>query len=113
MLIYVQARSCYEAIRNAELPQNILPLRRDLFVKAAEYAQIRALWQLSSREQRDSMDQHRTIAHNAFIDACNILSRNMATAGEDNSWRAELGDDRKTIGNFACFIHCFLGIEGR
>jgi len=113
MLTYDQARFCYESIRNAELPQNILPLRRDVFVKAVEYAQIRVLWQLSSREQRDAMDQRRTIAHNAFIDACNILSRNMVAAGGDNSWRAELGDDRKTIGDFACYVHCFLGIEGR
>lgn len=63
---------------------------------------------LSSREQRIEMDQRRRLAHNTFIDACN-----MGAEGEDNSWRADLGDDRKIIGDFACFVHCFLGIEAR
>jgi len=59
------------------------------------------------------MDQRRTLAHNAFIDACNIMSRNMGKNDEDNSWRAALGEDRKVIGDFACYIHCFLGLEAR
>jgi hypothetical protein len=88
-------------------------LRKELLVKALEYARIRAQWILMSLEQRKEMDQRRTLAHNAFIDACNIMSRNMGNNDEDNSWRAELGDDRKIIGDFACYIHCFLGIEAR
>ena len=59
------------------------------------------------------MDPERTRAHNALIDCCNILSRNMRTAGEDNSWRVALGDDRKAIGDFACLLHCLLGISAR
>ena len=68
---------------------------------------------VASLDQRKEMDQRRTLAHNSFIDACNIKSRNMGQNDEDNSWRAELGDDRKIIGDFACHIHCFLGIECR
>ncbi len=113
MLKYDTARICFETIREADLPQKLQPLRRDFYNKAVDYALIRAQWQLSSREQRIDMDQRRRLAHNAFIDACNILSRNMGAEGEDNSWRADLGDDRKIIGDFACYIHCFLGIEAR
>lgn len=113
MLTSEVARACFEAIRDAELPVKLLPLRRDLYLKVIEYAHIRAQWQLAPREQRMEMDQRRTLAHNAFIDSCNIMSRNMGAEGEDNSWRVELRDDRKLIVDFACYIHCFLGIEAR
>lgn len=66
---------------------------------AIAYAEIRAEW--APLERRRAMDQRRRIAHNAFIDTCNILSRNMAKMGEDITWRRLLGDDRKTVGYFA------------
>jgi len=113
MLKHDTARSCYESIRDADLSKKLQPLRRDFYNRAIDYALIRTQWQLSSHEQRNDIDQRRTLAHNTFIDACNILSRNMGAEGEDNSWRAELRDDRKRIGDFACYVHCFLGIEAR
>ena len=59
------------------------------------------------------MHEERRSAHNVFIDACNIMSRNMIKNGEDASWRKELGDDRKVIGDFACYISFVLGIKAR
>jgi len=103
------ARHSYELIKTS----GQVALRRELFIKAVDYAGIRAKWMMSSLEQRSAMEQRRTIAHDAFIDACNIMSRNMGKNYEDNSWRANLGDDRKIIGDFACYIHCFLGIDAR
>lgn len=35
----------------------------------------------------------------------------MANNGEDITWRKTLGDDRKIIGDFACYVHCILGIQ--
>lgn len=109
MLTYETARHCYTLILESEQTA----LRRELINKAIEYARIRAQWMVMNLEQRKDVDQRRTLAHNSFIDACNIMSRNMAKNDEDNSWRAGLGDDRKIIGDFACYIHCFLGIEAR
>jgi len=37
----------------------------------------------------------------------------MIKNGEDASWRNELGDDRKTIGDFACFIAFSIGVMSR
>jgi len=88
-------------------------LRRDLYRKALDYAHIRATWAFLSTEERLEKDRGRTLAHNAFIDACNILSRNMAKAMEDNAWRALLTDERKTIGDFACWLHALVAIEMR
>ncbi len=53
------------------------------------------------------------IAHNTLIDNCNILSRNMAKKSGDVSWREVLGDDRREIGDFACYLHCILGLSAK
>lgn len=109
MLSHESAKQCYEKIKGSQL----IALRRELVLKAIAYAQIRAQWQQYTLDQRRDMDQARSLAHNAFIDACNIMSRNMGKHAEDNSWRAILGDDRKAIGDLACYIHCYVGIEAR
>jgi hypothetical protein len=45
--------------------------------------------------------------------SCNILSREQAKIGEDNSWRVAIGTDRKLIGDWACYLSCFIGIQNR
>ena len=88
-------------------------LECSLVKSAIRYAHIRVDWELSSAHVRRDMDDERTRSHNTFIDSCNILSRNMAKIGEDNSWRQLLGEDRKTVGDFACYLHCLLGLKAR
>jgi len=88
-------------------------LRRQLLATAVRYARLRVEWQLAGVNERAELDVTRTAAHNALIDACNILSRNMRKHDEDNQWRAQLGDDRKVIGDWACFVHCELGVRAR
>jgi glutathione S-transferase len=88
-------------------------LQRAWLVAAVRYAQARAEWFLAPREERIGMDRHRTQLHEAFIDSCNALSRNLARLEKDVDWRRRLGDDRKTIGDLACYLHCLLGLEAR
>lgn len=88
-------------------------LRDGLLKSAIRYARIRADWYLSELEEKREMDTSRSRAHDAFIDSCNILSRNMKKNGEDITWRMELGEDRKEIGDFACYLHCILGLKAR
>jgi hypothetical protein len=88
-------------------------LRRDLETAAIAYAHWRAQWALAAYEERREMETTRTAAHNAFIDSCSILSRAMARSGEDFSWRSTLGDERKLVGDFACYLHCLLAIAAR
>ncbi len=87
--------------------------RLGLFRKAADYARIRVDWQLSSPEERLAMDENRRRLHDAFIAACEDMGRVMEAEGEDLSWKAELGADRKEIGDFACYIHLILGLVAR
>lgn len=107
--MFDEARQILDAIEGSSLAS----LRRDLVTAAVRYAGMRVEWALADPDARRVMDPARTAAHEAFIDACNILSRNMAKAGEDNRWRARLGDDRKAIGDFACYLHALLGIRAR
>jgi len=66
-----------------EIAENILKqivttklddLRNDLIQKAVRYARIRTDYQLAPSESRNEIGALRTIAHNSFIDSCNILS---------------------------------------
>ena len=88
-------------------------MKNDLIQKDVRYARLRTDYQLTPSESRNEIGSLRTIAHNAFIDSCNILSRNMADNDEDITWRKMLGDDRKAIGDFACYLHCILAIQAR
>lgn len=105
---YATATDIYVAIRATTLTD----LFDDLLEVAIRYAETRVQW-LQSPEKRSQIETDRTACHESLIAACDILSRNMAKKGEDNSWRRTLGDDRKRIGDFACFVHCILGISAR
>ena len=88
-------------------------LKKDLINYAVEYSKIRADWYLAEEVGKDEMEDLRRAKHNAFIDSCNILSREMIKMGEEASWRKELGNDRIAIGDFACFINLIIGIKAR
>ena len=91
----------------------ITELKFDLYRAAEKYTGYRTAWRLASLEQRHLIDSARTRSHNALIDAFNILSREQAKGGEDNSWRRMLGDDRKKIGDMAAYIVLFLALSAR
>jgi hypothetical protein len=88
-------------------------LRLDLYRAAARYAALRTSWHLVSPDERREMDARRTTAHNALIDALNVLTRNLTKAGEDTAWRRRIGDDRKQIGDFAVFLSARFAILAR
>jgi hypothetical protein len=90
-----------------------IELKRNLILSAVRYARSRTDWRLANPDDRRAMDPARTAAHNALIDAANILCRAMIKSGEDATWRKELGQDRKEIGDWACHVHAHLGIEAR
>ncbi len=106
---YETAAAIYSRVRSTKLTD----LKADLVEAAVRYARIRVDWLLADAETQCRIGEDRTPAHNAFIVACDILSRNMTGNGEDGSWRDELGQDRKRIGDFACYLHCLIGISAR
>lgn len=108
-LDHATALQAYNQISQSHLSD----LRTALFKAAVRYAAIRAEWHFMTPQERASVDSSRTIAHNRFIDTCNIFSREQAKAGEDNRWREAIGTDRKMVGDFACWVSCWVGIGSR
>ena len=104
---YIAAEKIYCTIKKTSL----IELKNDLIKSAIKYAQIRAEWSQLSKKERIKKDKMRTISHNAFISTCNALSRNMGKLNEDNLWREILTNDRRIIGDFACYLHCIIGVE--
>lgn len=108
-LIYNDANIIYNQLLKSSLKE----LVKSLLQAAVRYAGIRAEWEFKTAEERAEMNFERTAAHNRFIDACNILSRNQTKRGEDATWRQMIGTDRKDIGDFACYLHAIIGIKHR
>ena len=90
-----------------------MELLQSLVRCAVRYARIRTDWHLAASEERRELDLGRTLAHNSLIDAANILARAMVASGEDVSWRRQMGDDRREIGDWACHVHAYLAILAR
>jgi len=101
-----------EVLRQIEATK-IPSLSRDVLRYAVRYSRLRVDWLFADGDRRREIDAARSAAHTAFIDACNILARNMAQSGEDASWRVDLGQDRKSLGDFACLVHTLLGLRAR
>ena len=106
-MTYSDAERWYRVIKASSLEI----LRKEFFKYCAEYAQVRTQWSFLTKEERLERNQSRTLKHNALISSANALSRNMVQNEEDASWRAELGTDRRRIGDFACYVACFIGLE--
>ena len=90
-----------------------LDFYNDLIRKAAKYTEIRCSWEYMGREEKIAKDDARTAAHNKVITALNIVARLASSEGIDVSWREKLGDDRKRIGDFVCFLAYMTGICNR
>ncbi len=97
-----------EIMDEAGLDADSADLYKDVFTAAVKYSQSRAEWPLWDRERRMAEDSARTSRHNQVIDSFNILARYLRMQGKPASWRDALGDDRKRIGDFACYL-VFIG----
>lgn len=82
----------------------------ELTAAATKYAGIRAEWLLLSREEKAERDGRRTSCHDSLIVKFNMLARYLKMQGKAATWRDCLGDgkenpnNRKRIGDFACYI---------
>ncbi len=85
----------------------------DFLAKAFKYAGVRSEWELFENYERAEKDAYRTSMHNSFITSINVLSRLCESEDIDNSWRLKLSDDRKVIGDFACFVAYVNGLCNR
>lgn len=103
------AMHIFEALKGSKHTQ----LFNALMERAMIYSRIRVDWYYAALDEQPELDYERTMAHDEFISACAMLSRNMKETGEDVRWRFEIGKDRKSIGDFACMLHAVIGIKAR
>ncbi len=109
LTIYGKMAQCIEQIK---MPEK-MEYWNDCLSRAAEYNKIRNDWERMSVAEKQNADQERSLIHDGFIMSLNILSRIAEKEGLDNSWRGELGEERKRIGDYACFVAYITGISNR
>lgn len=110
MLQYETARMLYDALKEkvALRTEDVIHSFYKMFLQsAAEYAATRTAWANMDQAARNEDDKPRRVKHDAFISMLSAISRNLSVETE-----AYL-PDRKTKGDFACYIALFLALEQR
>ena len=111
MLQYEIAKSLYEEMKKkaAKHPdEEFDEFYQEFLAMAAEYAKTRLSWAFMDMEAHREDDASRTIKHNAFMARLTAVCRNL---GMDNI--EEIMPDRKTKGDFACYMALFLSLKQR
>ncbi len=75
---------------------------------AAEYARTRLAWSFMTPDARRNDDAARSIKHDSFMLRLSIVGRLLGIENLD-----EKLPDRKTRGDFACYIALFMALEQR
>ena len=114
-LSFEDAGQIYKSILSAKQDADIefLKLLEELLSSTVNYADIRSRWLTMSAQQTVQMNEIRSQYHDFFIASINNLSRYMYLHGYENTWANLLGDDRKRIGDFACYITYIQAINAR
>ena len=78
-----------------------------------EYASARGKWLTLSREEKLANDESRTVTHNKVIYQLKLLKGLANEQDNDITWFESFNDDRKRIGDFACYVAYIYSINGR
>lgn len=112
MLQFETAKALYDEIKAKALDLSNDEDFRNLYSKflknAVDYANTRARWAYMSQSERIDADKSRTIKHNALISSLMAICRILSIADAEL-----LLPDRKTQGDFACYMALFMGLEQR
>ena len=106
--IFVGLKNC---IDNGD--EDAKELYYDFLEGAFKYSSIRSSWLTMTKDDKMERDKERTLKHDSVINRVNILARYLEKEGKDISWRVKLGDSRKKIGDFACYVALFYGLHAR
>ena len=119
-LPFMDAARIFATIKKQiENDEDMTDLYHDLLSRSIEYSSVRAEWQMMEPDEKGAIDKRRSEIHNAVIREFDILARNLGKLGHDTSWRDELGDlnrnpdYRKRIGDMACYLVLFEGLNAR
>ena len=112
-----EAQSLYdelvEIVKANVKDTTLMELWDELLEAVMDYAEFRQRWLLMEIEKRISKDKTRTMYHDVVMVKFDILARYMEKNGMDVSWKTALGENRKRVGDFACYIALFMALEQR
>ena len=110
MLPYETAKKLYEQIKEKMVGQteDFQEFYREFLELAADYAKTRLSWSFMDLEERRADDASRSIKHDAYMAKLGAVCRNLGIEGID-----DLMPERKSKGDFACYIALFLSLEQR
>ena len=81
--------------------------------RAVTYAGYRAKWLTMSLQERLDADETRSRHHDLFIKAKNDLAKYMYANKMNVDWEDDLGEARKRVGDFACYMVFLMSIHAR
>ena len=93
--------------------KELVSLYNDMITKAVDYAGVRSEWLLLDADEKKYNKEQRTLLHDTFIVTLNTLEEAMAARNISTIWRDRLGSDRRRIGDFACYLALFYGLNSR
>lgn len=111
MLQYETAKRIYDELKEKAKQSSMSGFQEfyKMFLKsAADYAATRAAWATMDQAMRNEDDKARRLKHDAFISLLSAISRNLGMEEIE-----EAMPDRKTKGDFACYVALFLALEQR
>ena len=111
MLSYEAAYTLYWEISEKAAESTIEGFEKlyQRFLKTAvNYAKTRADWTFHDSLTRRELDTSRSIEHDAFMSLLSAVCRNLEIKNYE-----EITPDRKTKGDFACYLSLFLALEQR
>ena len=89
----------------------VLELYDELCRAAVKYTNMRLEWNWFSLEQKQDKDSLRTSYHDRFITQWNMLQRYLTNTYQE--YIDKVSDDRKVIGDFACYICYKIAVSMR
>lgn len=111
MLSHAAAEQLFKEIREkaqTHTDEAFVSRYRNFLAAAAEYAKTRLDWSFMTPAARANDDTARSIRHDSFMLQLSMVCRALGMDGVDS-----ILPDRKTRGDFACYIALFLSLEQR
>ncbi len=112
---FSEAEQIYSSLLNSsnQLDKEFQEEWTTFVLLCVEYASAHGKWLTLSREEKLANDESRTVTHNKVIYQLKILKDLASEQGNDVAWFEQFNDDRKRIGDFACYVAYIYALNAR
>lgn len=112
---FSEAEQIYSSLLNSsnQLDKEFQEEWTTFVLLCVEYTSIRGKWLTLSREEKLANDEARAVTHNKVIYQLKILKGLASEQGNNVAWFDKFNDDRKRIGDFACYVAYIYALNAR